>query len=256
LSLGEWIYAAAAIGLLLAGLYYALPPMNRLWAVKEPAPGFYRGTFCNRNEESIPYAFYKPPAFSGDGPFPLIVFLHGEGERYANGQGLLGAGLGPSITAHVRKGTPFPFMALFPLDPEGQWHAGSKAVKNLFDLLDYVIQKHHVDPTRVYLTGHSSGGRAVWELAATAPSRWAAIAPVCGIFKPSRMTELRSVPCWVFHGDADPLIPVGVVKEMVSALKQVGGSVRYTELAQEKHGIWPKVYMNPDLYRWLAEQHK
>jgi predicted peptidase len=199
---------------------------------------------------------YKPPEFTGHGPFPLIVFLHGFGERHPSGVYLLGAGLGPSIPTYVKEHGTFDFVVLFPLDPTGMWRPESEAAINLFELLDYVVKRHRIDPDRIYLSGHSNGGNGVWQIAAHDPDRWAALVPLCAAFPTNQVRAVRGIPCWAFQGDADPEVPVGQVREMVDALRQAGGKVRYTEIPKAHHIIWRKVYSNPELYRWLAVQRK
>jgi predicted peptidase len=134
-----------------------------------------------------------------------------------------------------------------PQCPEGRWWK----VDDLATLLDEVEAKYRVDADRIYLTGLSMGGFGTWDLASNFPDRFAAIAPMCGGGQPEMARRLKYLPIWVFHGDADPSVPVKKSDDMVEALKKVGADVKFTKYPGVGHDCWTQSYANPELYTWF-----
>ncbi len=251
-----WACSVGLLASVLVSVYFAFP-RSRDAPPDSSVLKFQRATFRNSRGDTVPYALYKPPAFVGDGPFPLIVFLHGYAERGGRGGQLLAAGLAPALPGLIKQNGTFDFVTLFPFDLEGNWWRGSAGVDNLYQLLDSVIiRDYHIDPDRVYLVGQSSGAHGVWVLAMHSPQRWAAIVPIGGWFDGGDVNVMRDIPCWVFHGAADTESRVGHTRAVVEALKAAGGKVRFTEIPNAPHIIWPKVCSDLRLYQWLAEQKR
>ena len=119
-----------------------------------------------------------------------------------------------------------------------------------------VEKEYKVDPKRVYLTGLSMGGFGTWSLAIKDPTRWAAIVPICGGGDAKQAAKIKDLPCWCFHGDADPAVAVGMSRTMIQALKDAGGQPKYTEYPGVGHNSWDKAYATPDLYKWLLSQQR
>ena len=109
----------------------------------------------------------------------------------------------------------------------------------------------NIDQDRIYLTGLSMGGFGAWSLAAEYPGRFAAIAPVCGGGNPLEAGSLAHLPIWVFHGAKDTVVPVEKSREMVAALENAGGNVRFTVYPDSEHDSWTETYNNPELYEWF-----
>jgi predicted esterase len=226
-------------------------------------PGFYRGEYhgpswwTGEPEPVVHYGLYVPPHFQGKkGPFPLIVFLHGYGERTK--ARIFKAGLPLAIAQRFGTNKPnghFQFIAFFPIDPTGRWEAGSTEVERVMLALDYVIADHRIDPSRVYLTGLSAGGSGVWNLAQAYPHKWAAVAPVCSFVSPD-VEKVRHLPAWIFHGDKDQIAPVDRERYLVQQLKEAGADMRYTEVPNRGHYIWDVAYNPKELYKWLACKKK
>jgi predicted esterase len=222
--------------------------------------GFYLGQYNPDplwGRGSLSYGLYKPPHLKGKpGPFPLVVFLHGPGERTSDR--IFDAGLPHSIAfrfgEHTENG-PFPFIALFPIDRTGQWQAESPEVKAAMTVVDHVIRRHQIDPTRVYLTGFSSGGNGVWRLAEADPSRWAAIAPISSFIRPN-LERVRHIPIWIFHGAMDDKVPVRAQQALVQTLKATKADVRYTEYPDKGHSVWHASYGSKELYDWFESKRK
>ena len=191
--------------------------------------------------------------------WPLILFLHGAGER---GTDVWKAAVhGPS--KYAAQHPEFPFILVAPLCPEGEvWSS-----EVLLELLDEVMTKNKVDVKRVYLTGLSMGGYGTWSLGLAHADKFAAIAPICGggerievllaahgYSGPVKIQNLRSLPIWVFHGAKDPVVPIEESERMVKALKEAKcEEVKFTVYPEAQHDSWTETYNNPKLYEWLLQ---
>lgn len=179
---------------------------------------------------------------------PVVLFLHGSGER---GENLNRVKLnGPAKLADA--GREFPFLLIVPQCPAQEWWCAQQ----LIDLLDEVSNKYPVDQDRVYLTGLSMGGYGAWELAAEYPDRFAAIAPVCGAGSPAEAAVLKHIPAWIFHGQEDDVVPVERSLEMADALRKAGAKPRLTVYEKTGHDSWSKAYADDALYEWLLMQRR
>ncbi|MGB9597984.1 MAG: prolyl oligopeptidase family serine peptidase, partial [Candidatus Poribacteria bacterium] len=123
-------------------------------------------------------------------------------------------------------------------------------------LLNDIIRKYSVDKNRIYLTGLSMGGFATWSFAIAHPERFAAIVPICGGGDPEKVSAIKDIPVWVFHGAKDNVVKLEQSERMVNALKQVGGNVKFTVYPDAEHDSWTATYDNPELYEWLLQQSK
>lgn len=178
--------------------------------------------------------------------FPLILFLHGSGERGDNLEQVKKHGLPKKLES----GWECPFCIVAPQCPaDSIWVYQLEA---LSVLLDSVSSQYRVDPGRVYLTGLSLGGTGTWYMAGAFPKRFAAIAPICGHNTGRSHCELfKHIPAWIFHGAKDPLIPVDEARQMEAALQSLGAEVRLTIYPDAAHDSWTPAYDDPDLYRWF-----
>ena len=178
----------------------------------------------------------------------MILFLHGAGERGDAIELVETHG----IPRRLATGASLPFIVVSPHCPAGErWDATS-----LGALLDEVERKFSIDSDRVYVTGMSMGGTGAWGLALAQPRRFAAIAPVCGRGDPSSACTIAHLPAWVFHGACDDVVPLQRSEEMVEALRECGGAVRFTVYPEAGHDSWTQTYENPDLYTWLLSNWK
>jgi predicted peptidase len=123
-------------------------------------------------------------------------------------------------------------------------------------MLQEVIAGHNIDQNRIILTGLSMGGRGTWDLAMAKPEIFACIAPVCGTSDPARAFVIRNIPCWVFHGANDDIVPVYHSDAMVEALERAGADVKYTRYPEEDHYSWIPAYKTIDLYEWMLQQRR
>ncbi|MEI7834319.1 MAG: prolyl oligopeptidase family serine peptidase, partial [bacterium] len=196
------------------------------------------------------YVSLLPEGYDKDNTtrYPLILFLHGAGER---GVDLSGAILnGPH--AYLKENRELPFICISALCPPNTWWYS----KEVNDLLDEIMAKYRVDPDRVYLTGLSMGGFGSWDTACAYPNRFAAVVPICGGGNPADAPAMRDIPTWVFHGAKDTTVPITRSQEMVDALSKVGGRVKMTTYPEAAHNAWTVTYINPELYQWFLAQRR
>jgi len=202
------------------------------------------------------YVLFVPHAYTGDKEFPLILFLHGAGQRGDDGEGPARGGMANGIRKYKGGEKEFPFFVIFPqCKTNGNWGAGGPNGKRALAILDEVQKAYKIDDKRLYLTGLSLGGFGTWSLAAANPEKWAAIAPICGGGNPKTADKIKDLPCWCFHGDADKTVDVKKSRDMIEALKKAGGNPRYTEYPGVGHNSWDRAYGTAELYTWFLS-HK
>jgi predicted peptidase len=200
------------------------------------------------DKASYNYLLFVPANYDKQEKWPLIVFLHGSGER------------GDSLELVKKHGPPkivegkpdFEFIVVSPQVPaSARWEA-----EKVGQIVDQVAKSLKVDAERIYLTGLSMGGSGTWDTAAKYPERFAAIVPICGPGDLDAAETIKSIPCWVFHGAKDTPQSVQQNEEMVAALKKAGGQPKFTLYPEADHDSWTQSYNNPELYRWLLEQKR
>lgn len=210
------------------------------------------------------YVVYLPENWNKNEKWPVILFLHGSGERGIEGLDETQIGLPAAIRLHPEQ---WPFVVVMPQVPFSRHHwTDPDMMAMAMAALRNEEHEFHGDPDRTYLTGLSLGGYGVWEIARYNPHTFAAIAPVCGgifwSYQPSRWNDeatlpgdyahvLRHVPAWIFHGAADPVVSPKQSELMYEAMKAEGGDVRFWEYAHVRHNVWEKAYANPELPHWL-----
>lgn len=197
------------------------------------------------------YRLMKPAASSNSDSLPLVVFLHGAGQRGQDNLRQLRTL--PETLARFDCRRERPCFVLAPQCPAGSnW---SDWMAELESLILTIINQHAVDPRRVYLTGHSMGGYGTWELAARRPDLFAAVVPICGGGDPEDANTLATLAIWAVHGDADQAVPVERSREMIVAIREAGGHPRYSELPGVGHDCWTETY-DPDseVLNWMFEQ--
>jgi predicted peptidase len=201
---------------------------------------------------SLKYLLYLPKGYGEkkDQKWPLMLFLHGAGER-GNDLNLVKKHGPPKL---IEAGKGFPFIVVSPQCPTDSWWP--EQIDALVALLDDVQSKYAVDTDREYLTGLSMGGFGTWALGCRYPQRFAALAPICGGGERYLVGRLKNVPVWVFHGAKDPTVPLQASTDMVDSLKRAGGDVQLTVYPEAQHDSWTKTYNNPKLYEWFLSHHR
>jgi predicted peptidase len=233
--------------------------------------------FLNRSMslEGIEYKYqvYLPQSYTADESFPVILFLHGAGERGKDGLLQTEIGLGRAIRREVDR---FPAITVFPQSPAegpGWQDLGGRVA---MAALDQTLAEFRTDRSRVYLTGLSMGGNGAWYLAYHHPERFAAALIICGWIEEGRSPNgilfptippssspdpfadvaqhLSGIPIWIFHGDADPVVPVEQSQRMAAALQAVDARIQYTELPSIGHNSWDEAYDSVEVSTWLFDQ--
>jgi len=201
-----------------------------------------------RTTLSANYLLYLPKDYKDSmQQFPLVLFLHGIGERGTDIEKVKIHGL-PKL---ISEGKEFPFIVVSPQCPDDMfWNTDV-----LTALIDQIELKYRVDKSRIYVTGLSMGGNGTWSLALAQPNRFAAIAPVCGWSHPVDFCKIVHMPIWIFHGDKDLVVPLCFSTQIVEQLKACGASnVKFTIYPDVNHNAWTQTYNNEELYKWLLEQ--
>ena len=207
-------------------------------------------TICDR---VWPYAVWSPPGHSATSR-PVILFLHGAGERGEDGHAPANVGLAPALSRFPDR---YPAHVVMPQCPVGcQW--SGPAEEAALCALDETIAATAADEDRVYLTGVSMGAFGALRLAARHPSRFAALVAICGWGDTNEVaTTLKSLPGWFFHGAADPIVPARCSAELATALTLTGARhVRHTEYPGIGHECWDIAYAEPQLPEWLFAQRR
>ncbi|NDJ55302.1 MAG: prolyl oligopeptidase family serine peptidase [Chloroflexi bacterium] len=210
--------------------------------------------YTDSNGTLLGYLQYLPAEASDDSALPLLLFLHGAGQRGEALELITEHGI-PKIVA-APPIDPFPFIAISPQCPSNRWWSHYSAA--LVALFRHAVDSLPVDPQRVYLTGISMGGQACWDVAATDRfgDQLAALAPISplrpGLHEPEVVADaLADVPIWLFHGDADPIVPIEESQVMVRALRAAGADIQFTVYPGVEHDAWTQTYDNPHLYEWF-----
>ncbi|EDL61785.1 carboxylesterase family protein [Gimesia maris] len=199
------------------------------------------------------YVVFVPKNYNPEKKYPVILFLHGAGERGDDGLKPIQVGLGPVIK---QQADTFPFIVVFPQAEIRQasllagWLADSPDGKRALQILDNVMKDYSTSADQQILTGWSMGGYGAWSLAAADPKRWSAVVPLAGGGKADWASRLKATPIWAFHGANDRVVLPGETKQMVDAVRKAGGNPRFTEVPDEGHDVWKVAYTKP-LFDWM-----
>ena len=200
---------------------------------------------------SCKYLLFLPEGYGQEQKqWPLMLFLHGAGERGDDLKKVKVHGP-PKI---VEKQKDFPFIVVSPQCPKDDWWTMKTEV--LINLLDDIVARYDVDPERVYLTGLSMGGYGSWALASEYPEKFAAMVPICGGGNRIMSFFLKDMPIWAFHGAKDSVVPVEESKDVVEAINARGGKAKLTIYPDANHDSWTETYNNQELYDWLLEHRR
>ncbi len=201
---------------------------------------------------ALPHAVYLPVGYEEepDKQWPLVIFLHGAGERGNDLQAVYRHG----PLREVREGRAFPFIVIAPqIEAPKYWACYAETLNAM---LDGWLGKYRIDPSRVYLTGLSMGGTGTWMWGMMNPERFAAVMPICGTGICWCAGNLKDVPVWVFHGDRDDTVPIAESYTMEKRLIACGGDVKLTVYEGYGHDCWTDTYRRDDVYAWLLSHKK
>jgi predicted peptidase len=218
------------------------------------------GFFAFRTEvdgDSWPAVVYVPEGYTPDKPWPLIVFLHGIGERGSDGWKQADVGIGHAIRFNPER---FPALVVMPQCATSTvWSStdnpkGAPASKHIDAAIDYVETHYNIDKRRISLTGLSMGGFGAYSYGAMRADEFSAFMPICGGGDPADAKELARRPLWAFHGLTDPVVKPERSRQMVDAVKAAGGKAQLTEYPGVGHNSWDKAYGDPAAIAWLLAQ--
>ena len=197
------------------------------------------------------YVKYLPKDFDENKKYPMVVFLHGAGER---GEDLDEASR-HGFAKHMREsGAEYPFIYIAPQCPQGKYWACY--TESLVAFLDHICETLPVDTDRIYLTGLSMGGTGTWMLAMAQPDRFAAIAPVCGSGIVWNCGIIKHIPVLMYHGDQDAVVPLAESVTMLKAMGKVGGSAELKICYGYGHNAWDVAYAGDEMVNWFLKHSK
>ncbi len=225
-------------------------------------------TYTGADGKTLPYRLLKPLNYNPKEKYPLVVFLHGAGERGDDNDKQLVHGVPEFLTPENRKD--YPCFLIAPQCPEGKkwvevdWSAESEIqpkgpsepMQLTLGLIDQMRKDYPIDGKRIYVTGLSMGGFGAWDVIARRPDLFAAAVPICGGGDEATATKIAKIPIWAFHGAKDPAVNVNRTRHMIAALKKAGGEPKYTEYPDEGHASWVPAYKDAAMMKWLFGQKK
>jgi len=221
--------------------------------------------------ETYHYQVYVPAQWDKKHSWPVVLFLHGAGERGDDGTMQSDVGIGTGIRKHIDR---WPAIVVMPqCRKETWWSSDPKMEAQAMAALEKSIKEFRGDKDRIYLSGLSMGGYGSWAYGSKYAGKFAAMVVICGGVKVPESIRSRfpnvtqsedpytdvakkigKTPVWIFHGGADPTVSVVESQKMNEALKAAGGDVRYTEYPEVKHNSWDKAYAEAELPKWLFAQ--
>jgi predicted peptidase len=225
-------------------------------AIDSLEPGQHPYVFQSNSGMEVRFLLYLPENYDPQQQWPLILFLHGRGER-GRDIDLIKAQPLPKL---LETQSSFPFIVVSPQLPSGEW---SNYIDPIDELLTHLEATLPIDSSRLYLTGLSMGGFGVWNYALRYPDRFSAIAPIAGGYMyeseqvPDDICKLNKLPIWVFHGGRDTVIEPYHSQVLVDALLACGSDVKLTLYPNAEHDIaWINAYNDPALYEWFLAHTK
>lgn len=234
--------------------------------------GYEKDVFVSSKGDSLRYRMIHPESVKPGEKFPLVLFLHGAGERGNDNEKQLANG-GQMFLNPVNQ-EKFPAFVLVPQCPVDKYWAYPERPKSfvpadmpvgqeitpifqtLKQLLDSYLAMPEVDKQRVYIIGLSMGAMGTYDLVARYPEIFAAAIPICGTVNPSRLATAKDVKFRIFHGDADNVVTVEGSREAYKALRAAGADVEYIEFPGCNHGSWNPAFNYPGFMDWLFKQKK
>lgn len=253
--------------LLLFGLLVLCAPMITLAGTSET--GFLDRS-VTVNNVIYRYQVYVPNQWTKNAKLPIILFLHGAGERGDDGLIQTEVGIGTAVRRYSAR---YPAIIVIPQCRKTRWWTEGEMQEQALASLAQSITEFNADTSRVYLTGISMGGYGSWKMAAEHPGKFAAVVPICGGIRPptgasippaqaseaadpyvETAKKLGATPIWIFHGGDDKVVPPSESRKMNDALKAAGSNAKYTEYEGVGHNSWDRAYAETDLMTWMLAQ--
>jgi len=257
-------------------IFFLLSVFARHLVAAQDLETYERKLFIS-NGDSLPYRILYPENFDPAKKYPLVMILHGAGERGNNNKSQLVYGAKLFLEPENRQ--KFPAIVVFPQCPKDSYWSNvnivsdekgkrtfhylqkagtpTKAMHALLGLLKEFEKSGVIDKKRMYIGGLSMGGMGTFELLRREPRKFAAAFPICGGGHPDGAKRYaKRVPMWVFHGEVDGVVPVEKSKVMVDAVQKAGGNVKFTVYPGVNHNSWDYAFKEPDLLPWLFSHKK
>ena len=249
-----------------------VPPAVELWPIVPTTYNFEARTYKSAEGKVLLYELMKPENYDATRKYPLVLYLHGAGERGSDNKKQLVwlTEQGNNQLVSDQMITQHPCFIVAPQCPEkGRWEASPwDAVKStmaekpteqmqlVLELMDTLPKEFSLDSSRLYVTGMSMGGYGTWDIISRRPEMFAAAMPVCGGGDEAKAPLLAKLPIWAFHGEQDPAVKVIRSRHMIEALKKAGGTPKYTEYAGQGHFVWVPAHGDIATWEWLFAQHR
>jgi predicted peptidase len=218
--------------------------------------------------ETLPYRLLKPKGYDATKTYPLVVFLHGMGERGSDNTVQLVNGVSELFASDAAM-EKFPAVVIAPQCPDGEasneyswsnWKPGeppiSKPTRLVLEIVEAARGEFAIDANRLYIGGLSMGGFGTWNVIEEYPGLFAAAFPICGGGDPKKADRIARLPLWVFHGAKDDTVPPQLSRDMVKAIQQAGGHPGYSEFPDTGHDSWTNAFEEPRLLAWVFAQKK
>lgn len=237
----------------------------------QPEKMFTKEVYKNNEKDSLLYRAIYPfinfeDCTNKNVKYPLVIFLHGAGERGNDNEKQLKHGV--KIFTKPKNLIKYPCFVIAPQCPVGKrwvevsWslpkhnmpEKPSESVSLLMQLIDDFCKKYPVDTTRIYVTGLSMGGFGTWDVISRYPDKFAAAVPICGGGDENQASKIANIPIWAFHGGKDRVVKTYRTRNMIKAIKKEGGKPKYTEFPKLGHFSWKAAYNTKGLLKWMFSQ--
>lgn len=236
----------------------------------------YKKEVFSKGKDKLYYRIMYPTKYDVNKKYPVILLLHGVGERGSDNEKQLVHGA--NLFADSANRTKFPAFVIIPQCPESDFWARIEEAENpgedslgrfrfksdqpigkslglVVNLIDFYAKTPQVNTKKIYVGGLSMGGMGTFELLWRKPKFFAAAFPICGGGDPSKIkTYAKNFPIWVFHGDSDPVVRVSYSRVMVNELRKEGANVKYSEYPGVEHDSWTNAFAEPKFLEWIFSQ--
>ena len=240
-----------------------------IWAQENKAiDSFEAMSYTSETGGILPYRLLKPKDYNPEKKYPLVVFLHGSGERGDDNKAQLTHAVASFLDEEIRD--KYQAFVLAPQCPkDDRWSAfkegdpaerfwlsesPTESMKLLLELIDYTKETYSIDDRRLYATGLSMGGHGTYDMLIRNPGMFAAAVVVCSFTDVREAKVLAETPLWIFHGEDDQVVPVDNARVLVNALETVGSKPKYTEYPETNHNSWDKAFAEEKMYSWLFKK--
>ena len=260
----KWIFLAVmALSASVWAAAPAAPAAKGAGDAAAVAPGpFDARVYRDSSGGELQYRLLKPEPYDATKKYPLVVFLHGSGERGTDNLAQLKNGVREFLGSPEAQAK-YPCFYMVPQSPPGDaWSRRgypdgvTDTSRRVLEVIEALEKEFSIDPARLYIGGLSMGGFGTWDLISRYPDLFAAAFPICGGGAPDRALLMKDIPIWAFQGGADPAVPPQMSRDMVEALQKAGGKPKYTEYPGVGHNSWTKAFSEPEFLPWLFAQKR